>query len=63
MATTDSDSIRVQADTPLQRFECHCIYYEPGLISIECENCKKKNRIPFSSAAYGVSSDTDQQAE
>ena len=48
---------------------CTCVFYEPGLVSIECENCRRKRlkrldrQYRNSETLWGVSSDADQQAE
>ncbi len=49
--------------------KCTCVFYEPGLVSIECDNCKRKRLERLDQQHrngtfnYGVSGDADQQAE
>lgn len=47
--------------------ECHCLYYEPGLVSYECDNCRRKRverqRNKKGNAVGIADRDSDIQAE
>jgi hypothetical protein len=65
--TTDNDHLQPHSDTQPTKIECFCIGPEPGCVTIECTHCKKKKYLiplsPKHHMGYGVSCDTDQQAE
>lgn len=59
----------VNVVVPQDKERCTCLFYEPGLVSYECDNCRRKRlerldkRRRDGTFNYGVSGDADQQAE